>query len=64
MGETIELHIAGMDELEREAFSLSRHAEFMAYLNACRERGDRQGSIPLAEARRRLGLESKSGDCP
>lgn len=49
--------IGGVDDLEWEALSLSRNPEFMAYLDACIERGNREGGIPLAEARRQLGVD-------
>ena len=45
-----------VDDLAWEAFSLSRNPDFMAYLEACRERADREGCISLEEARRRLGV--------
>ncbi len=49
--------VGAIDDLEWEARSLSNNVDFMAYLEACLARGDREGSIPLAEARRRWGVE-------
>ena len=46
--------IGAMDELEWEAFALSQNKEFMAYLDACRARGNREGSIPLDDVRQKL----------
>ena len=45
-----------VDDFEWEVFSLSHNAEFMAYLDKCGERAEREGCIPLEEARRRLGV--------
>ncbi len=48
--------LGAVDDLELEAFSLSRNAEFMAYLHRCRERGEREGTKTLEEVKRELGL--------
>lgn len=48
--------LGAVDDLEWEAFSLSRNPKFMAYLESCRERTKREGSISLEEAKRQLGL--------
>lgn len=48
--------LGAVDDLEWEAFSLSRNTEFMAYLDRCRERAKREGSISLEDAKRKLGL--------
>jgi len=53
--------LSAVDELEWEVFSLSRNAEFMSYLDACRARGDREGSVSLEEARRLLAESSQRG---
>lgn len=51
-----ERYVVGpMDDLEEEALSLSSNKEFMAYLESSKKRGDREGSILLNEAIRRLG---------
>jgi len=46
--------LGGVDDLEWEAFALSRNQEFMDFLDACRARGEREGRIPMDEMRRRL----------
>ena len=46
--------LGALDDLELEAFSLSRNQEFMRYLDSCRARGDREGNISLEEARQLL----------
>ena len=43
-----------IDDFEWEVFSLSSNPEFMTYLDHCRERGKREGGVPLAEVRRQL----------
>ena len=48
--------LGAVDDLELEAFSLSRNAEFMAYLDSCRERGKREGTKTLEEVKREFGL--------
>ena len=48
--------LGAVDDLELEAFSLSRNAEFMAYLDTCRERGNREGTKTLEEVKREFGL--------
>lgn len=49
--------VGAIDELALEAHALSQNADFMAYLEACIARGDREGSLTLAEARRRWSVE-------
>ena len=49
--------LGAVDDLEWEAFSLSRNPKFMTYLESCRERARREGSISLEEAKRELALE-------
>ena len=45
-----------VDDLEVEAFALSRNPEFMAYLEQCRASGDRDGGVSLEDARKILGV--------
>lgn len=46
--------VGPVDDLEWEALSLSRNAEFMTYLDACRTRGDSDGSTPLHQVRKQF----------
>lgn len=43
--------LGAVDDIEWEAFSLSQNVEFIAYLDGCRARGNREGSKSLAEVR-------------
>ena len=45
-----------IDDFEWEAFSLSHNQAFMDYLEQARQRGKREGTIPIEEVRRRLGI--------
>ena len=49
--------LGSVDDLEVEAFALSRNAEFMAFLDECRARGDREGGVSLKDARNILGIQ-------
>jgi hypothetical protein len=49
--------LGAVDDLSWEAFLLSKNPEFMAYLDDCRARADREGCISLEEAKKRLGIE-------
>lgn len=46
-----------IDESEREVSALSQNRSFMAYLDKVRERAEAEGTLSLAEVRRRLGCE-------
>ncbi|MEW5957095.1 MAG: hypothetical protein AB1801_05180 [Chloroflexota bacterium] len=48
--------LGGIDDFEWEVFSLSRNQAFMDYLEQARQRGKREGTIPIEEVRQRLGL--------
>lgn len=48
--------LGAVDDLELEAFLLSRNADFIAYLDSCRERGKREGTVSLEEVKREFGL--------
>jgi hypothetical protein len=50
------LGIVGVDEADVEAWSLGSNPDFLAMMERFRERGRREGGIPLAEVRRRLGI--------
>jgi hypothetical protein len=45
-----------IDDFQEEVLSLSQNQEFMDYLEQCRQRGKREGTIPLAEIRQRLEM--------
>lgn len=45
-----------VDESDLEAYRLGSNPAFVAYLEACRKRARRGGTVSLAEMRRRLGL--------
>ena len=50
--------LGAVDDLEVEAFALSRNAEFMAYLDECRARGEREGGgVSQEDARKILGIQ-------
>lgn len=55
-GET-QFFIGAVDDLDREAWSLSQNPEFMSYLHSCMARGDREGRLSLAEARSQWGVK-------
>jgi len=44
-----------VDEAEIEVWSLGNNPSFLAMIERFRERGRREGGIPLEEVRRRLG---------
>jgi len=46
-----------IDESGSEVSALSRNRSFMAYLERARERAKAEGTLSLAEVRRRLGCE-------
>ena len=50
------LGVVGVDEADVEAWSLGSNPNFLAMMERFRERGRREGGIPLAEVRRRLGI--------
>jgi hypothetical protein len=50
------LGIVGVDEAEVEAWSLGSNPDFLALMERFRDRGRREGGMPLAEVRRRLGI--------
>ena len=50
------LGLVGVDEADVEAWSLGSNPDFLAMMERFRERGRREGGIPLAEVRRRLGI--------
>jgi len=54
--------LGAMDEFEWEVLSLSHNQEFMAYLESARVRGQTEGSLPMAEMRRRLSTSSTLPD--
>ena len=52
--------IGTVDDLDLEALALSHNQEFMDYLDRARARGRSEGSISLAEARRRLSQRDET----
>jgi hypothetical protein len=50
------LGVVGVDEAEVEAWSLGSNPDFLAMMERFRERGRREGGMPLAEVRRRLDI--------
>jgi hypothetical protein len=48
-----------LKKFEWEVFSLSQNQEFMDYLAQARERAKVEGTLSLAEVRRRLGISPK-----
>jgi hypothetical protein len=50
------LGVVGVDAGDVEAWSLGSNPDFLAMMERFRERGRREGGIPLAEVRRRLGI--------
>lgn len=50
------LGIFGVDEADVEAWSLGSNPDFLAMMERFRERGRREGGVPLAEVRRRLDI--------
>lgn len=51
--------VVEVDDLDLEAWSLGNNPQFLALLERSRERLRKEGGIPLAEVRRRLGLNGK-----
>jgi antitoxin (DNA-binding transcriptional repressor) of toxin-antitoxin stability system len=54
------LAIVGVDEAEVEAWSLGSNPDFLAMRERFRGRGRREGGIPLAQVRRRLGIPKRT----
>jgi hypothetical protein len=54
-GETRYAFVA-VDEADIEAYSLGSNEEFIAYLQAARERARQEGTISIDEMRRRLNI--------
>ncbi len=48
--------LGGIDDFEWEVFALGHNQEFLNYLNQARQRGKKEGTIPIAEVRRRLDI--------
>jgi hypothetical protein len=48
--------LVAVDEADIEAYSLGSNKEFIAYLQAARERARREGTISIDEMRRRLNI--------
>jgi prevent-host-death family protein len=48
--------VVGVDELDLESLSLSTNPQFVEIIASARRRLDKEGGIPAAEVRRRLGL--------
>jgi hypothetical protein len=53
---TTVLGIVSIAEAEVEAWSLGSHPDFLTMMERFRERGRREGGVPLAEVRRRLDI--------
>ena len=56
------LGIAGVDEAEVETWSLGSNPDFLATMERFRDRGRREGGVPLAEVRRRLDIPRTEKD--
>jgi len=54
--------LGGIDDFEWEVFSLSRNQAFMDYLEQARQRGMREGTIPIEEVRRRLDISAETNE--
>ena len=54
------LGVVSIDEADLEAWSLGSNPDFLAMIERFRERGRREGGIPLDEVRRRLNVSPKS----
>ena len=54
------LGVVSIDEADLEAWSLVSNPDFLAMIERFRERGRREGGIPLDEVRRRLNVSPKS----
>ena len=50
--------VGTIDEFEWEVLSLSHNPAFLEYLEHARQRGKREGTIPIEEIQRRLELSS------
>jgi hypothetical protein len=48
--------LVAVDEADIEAYSLGSNEEFIAYLQATRERARREGTASIQEMRRRLNI--------
>ena len=48
--------LVAVDEADIEAYSLGGNEEFIAYLQAARERAQREGTLSIGEMRRRLNV--------
>ena len=51
--------IVGVDAAEVEAWSLGSNPDLLAAMERFRERGQREGGVPLAEVRRWLDIPSR-----
>jgi hypothetical protein len=56
------LGIVGVDEAEVEAWSLGSNPDFLAMMERFRDRGRREGGVPLAEVRRRVDIPRTGKD--
>ncbi len=55
--------VGAIDEFEWEVLSLSQNHAFLEYLEQARQRGKREGTIPIEDIQRRLGMPSdNNGD--
>jgi prevent-host-death family protein len=48
--------VVGVDEFDLESLSLSTNPQFVEMIAGARQRLEKEGGIPAAEMRRRLGL--------
>src|SRR5215510_2021103 len=54
------LGVVGVEEADVEVWSLGSNPNFLALIERFRERGRREGGLPLAEVRRQLGVPRKT----
>ena len=52
--------LGGIDDFEWEVFSLSRNQSFLDYLEQARQRGKREGTIPIEEVQQRLDISAET----
>jgi hypothetical protein len=59
-GGTPILGIVSVDEAEVETWSLGSNPDFLAMMERFRDRGRREGGVPIAGVRRRLGIPQRT----
>lgn len=58
------LGVVSIEEADLEVWSLGSNPDFLAMIERFRERGRREGGIPLDEVRRRLGVSQRAAETP